>query len=72
MTEDFFRWFASWVDPNIGHVEQSVQRAAAWAAWRARATLHPLERLKQRRPDRSNDARRRRGVRPNEKGNRPA
>ena len=47
MTEDFLRWFARWVDPNIGRVEQGVQCAAAWAAWRARATLHPLERLKQ-------------------------
>jgi hypothetical protein len=37
--EQFHAWFEGWADPNVGIVEWSIQRLAAWSAWRERAEI---------------------------------
>ena len=41
--EAFQKWFMEeYADPNVGMVETSVQRHAAWAAWQAKPAPQPV------------------------------
>lgn len=33
--QEFEKWFDEWKDPNVGHIENLVEKNAAWAAWKA-------------------------------------
>lgn len=48
--EAFQKWFMEeYADPNVGMVETSVQRHAAWAAWQAKPAPQPSQAAGQRR-----------------------